>query len=49
MLLAFEHTAFESSLEEMSGAVVAPVEAHGVDAVQALHPARELGLGRLDE
>ena len=49
MLLALEHTAFESALKEMSGAVVAPVEAHGVDAVQSLHPARELWLGRLDE
>ena len=33
----------------MATAGVAPVEAHGVDAVQPLHPARELGLRRLDE
>jgi hypothetical protein len=28
---------------------VAPVEPHRVDAVQPLHPARELGLSRLDK
>lgn len=33
----------------MAAAVVPPVEAHGVDAVQALHAGRELRLMRLDE
>jgi hypothetical protein len=33
----------------MAAAVVATVEAHRVQAVQALHPRRELRLRRLDE
>jgi hypothetical protein len=33
----------------MPGAVEATVEAHRVQAVQALHPAGELGLRRLDQ
>jgi hypothetical protein len=33
----------------MPAAHVAAVEPHRVDAVQALHPARQLGLRRLDE
>lgn len=39
----------EAALEQVADPVVAAVEAHRVQAVQALHPLRELGLGRLDE
>ena len=49
MLVAVEHAGVEAALKEVAGACVAAVEAHRVDAVQALHPARELGLRRLDE
>jgi hypothetical protein len=44
-----DHAGLEAALEEVSGAVVAAVEAHRVQSVQALHPARELGLRGLDQ
>jgi hypothetical protein len=37
--LVRDHARLEAALEEMAGAVVAAVEAHRVEAVQALHPA----------
>jgi len=40
---------FEPVLEEVTAAGVAPVEPHGVDPVEPLHPAGELRLCRLDE
>jgi hypothetical protein len=49
VLVAVEDAGIEAALKEVAGACVAPVEAHRVDAVQALHPARELRLRRLDE
>ena len=49
MLVALEHARVEAALEEVAGAGVAAVEPHRVDAVEALHAARELGLRRLDE
>jgi len=49
VVVAGQHPRVEAALEEMAGAGVAAVEPHRVDAVQALHPARELGLRRLDE
>jgi hypothetical protein len=47
MPVAFDDAGLEAPLEEVAAPRVAPVEAHCVDAVQPLHPARELGLGRL--
>jgi hypothetical protein len=49
VVIAGEHPRVEAALEEMPGAGVAAVEPDRVEAVQALHPARELGLRRLDE
>ena len=49
MRLALDHAGLEPALEEVARAVVAAVEAHRVEAVQALHAARELGLRRLDQ
>jgi hypothetical protein len=49
VVVAVEHARIEAPLKEVAGACVAPVEAHRVDAVQALHPAREFRLRRLDE
>jgi hypothetical protein len=49
VVVAGEHPRVEAALEEMPGAGVAAVEPDRVEAVQALHPARELGLRRLDE
>lgn len=49
MCVAFDHAGFEAILEEVTAAGVAPVEPHRMDAVQSLHSAGELGLGRLDE
>lgn len=47
--LVRDDAGLKSTLEEMSGAVVAAIEPHRVQTVQALHPSRELGLGRLEE
>lgn len=47
--LVGDDSRLEAALEEVSGAVVAAVEAHRVQAVQALHPPRELGLRRLNQ
>jgi hypothetical protein len=47
--LVCDHTRLEAALEEVSAAVVAPVEADRVEAVEALHAGRELRLGRLDQ
>jgi hypothetical protein len=49
MRVALDHAGFEPVLEEVAAAAIAPVEPHRVDAVQALHPAGEFGLCRLDE
>src|SRR3954468_12958085 len=49
VVVTLEHPRFEAALEEVAGAGIAAVEQHRVDAVQPLHPARELRLGRLDE
>jgi hypothetical protein len=49
VLVAVEHARVEAALEEVSRACVPPVEPHRVEAVQALHPAGQLGLCRLDE
>jgi hypothetical protein len=49
VLVAFDDARVEPALEEVTGARVPAVEADRVHAVQALHPARELGLRRLDE
>lgn len=47
--LVLDDAAHEPALEEVALPVVAPVEADRVEAVQALHPGRELGLGGVDE
>jgi hypothetical protein len=47
--LVRDHTRLEAVLEEVAVADVAAVEAHGVEAVQPLHPPRELRLRRLDQ
>jgi hypothetical protein len=47
--VVFDHTGFEPILEKVTAAGVAPVEPHRMDAVEPLHTAREVGLGRLDE
>jgi len=49
MPVALDDPCLEASLEEMPAALVAAVEPHRVDGVQALHPLRELGLRRLDQ
>jgi hypothetical protein len=49
MSVALDDACFEASLEEMTTALVAAVEPHRVDGVQALHSLRELGLRRLDQ
>ena len=48
MIVTIEHPRVEAPLEEMANPVVAPVEAHRVQAVETLHSARELRLGRPD-
>ena len=47
--LVGDHAGLEPALEEVAAAVVAAVEAHRVQAVQAPHAVRELWLRRLDE
>ena len=47
--MAFDDSRLESALEEVAASFVPPVEPHGVDAVQALHPTGELRLRRPDE
>jgi hypothetical protein len=47
--LVLDDAALEAPLEEVAHALVAAVEPHRVDTVQAPHPLRELGLGRVDE
>jgi hypothetical protein len=49
VLVPLEHSSGEPTLEEVSDAVVAPVEARRVEAVEALHPGRELRLRRPDD
>jgi hypothetical protein len=49
VVVARDHARVEAALEEVARAGVAAVEPHRVDAVQALQPARELRLRRLDE
>ena len=47
--VALDHAGLEPALKQMPAARVAPVEPHRVDPIQPLHPAGELGPGRLDE
>jgi hypothetical protein len=47
--VTLDDAGFEPILEEVTAAGVAPVEPHGVDPVEPLHPAGELRLCRLDE
>jgi hypothetical protein len=49
VLVPLEHTSVEPTLEEVADPGVAPVEARGVEPVQALHPGRELRLRRPDD
>ena len=49
VVVALDDPGLEAALEEVSFPVVAAVEAHGVEAVQPLHPFREFGLRRLDQ
>jgi hypothetical protein len=48
-VVGVEHARVEAALEEVAGARVPAVEPHRVNAVQPLHPARQLRLRRLDE
>ena len=47
--VALDHAGLEPALKQVPTARVAPVEPHRVDPIQPLHPAGEIGLGRLDE
>jgi hypothetical protein len=47
--VTLDDAGFEPVLEEVTAAGVAPVEPHGVDPVEPLHPAGELRLCGLDE
>jgi hypothetical protein len=49
MVLGLDHACVKPALEEMPDALVAPVEAHRVEAVQPLHPLGELRTLRLDQ
>ena len=49
MVVTIEHPRREAALEEMSDPVVAAVEAHRMEPVEPLHPARKLRLGRPDD
>jgi hypothetical protein len=49
MEFTLDHAGFESALEEVAAALVAPVEPHRIHAIQPLHSAGERGLCRLDE
>ena len=49
MPVALDDPRFEAAPEEVPAALIAAVEPHRVDAVQALHPPRERRLRRLDE
>jgi hypothetical protein len=49
VVLVLDDAAREPALEEVALPVVAPVEADRVEAVEALHPGREVGLGRVHE
>jgi hypothetical protein len=48
-VVVLHHARREAALEEVADAVVAPVEAHRVEAVQPLHPLRERRPPRLDQ
>ena len=47
--VTLDDAGFETILEEVTAAGVTPVEPHGVDPVQPLHPTGQLRLCRLDE
>jgi hypothetical protein len=49
VVFSVEHPRVETPLEEVPNSVIAPVEARRVQAVEAVHPARELRLGRPDD
>jgi hypothetical protein len=49
VLLVADHPGGESVAPQVSPPAVPLVEALGVDAVEALHPPRELRLGRLED
>ncbi len=49
MGVAIEDPCLEASLKEVSNPTETPVEAHGMEAVQPLHPSGELGLRRDDD
>jgi hypothetical protein len=49
VIVVFYHSGFEAALEEVAFPVVAAIEAHRIEAVQSLHPFRELRLRRLDQ
>jgi hypothetical protein len=49
VVLALDDPALEAALEQVALAVVAAVEPDRVQAVQPLHPSRELRLRRLDQ
>jgi hypothetical protein len=47
--VALDQAGVEAPLEEVADAVVATVEALGVQSVETLHPRGEFGLRRLDD
>jgi methyl coenzyme M reductase gamma subunit len=49
VLVLFDHSRLEPVLVEVADPVVAAVEAHRVEAVQPLHPRRQLRLRRPDD
>ncbi|MCP9487134.1 MAG: hypothetical protein MSC30_14895 [Gaiellaceae bacterium MAG52_C11] len=49
MIVAIENPGLEATLKEVPDPVVAAVESHRVEAVQPMHPGRELRLRRPDD
>ena len=49
MVVTIENPRREAALEEVPNPAVAPVEAHRMEAVEPLHPGRELRLSRPDD
>ena len=49
IVVVFDHTSVEAVLEQVADSAVAVVEPHRVEAVEPVHPRREIRLGRLHE
>jgi hypothetical protein len=49
VFVVFDHASVEAVLEQVADSAVAVVEPHRIEAVEPVHPGREIRLGRLHE